>query len=154
RSLHQDHPSKTEDDRHGEIRITVWASDQVCYGGAVEYEASMRILAGSLVISPSDLSSFLACRHRAGLDFAVASKALTRPATSNPYAAILQKHGEDHERKHVDALRADGMKCAEARPTDDTASEESFALTTRAMRAGIDVITQARLEADGIAGYA
>ena len=114
----------------------------------------MRILAGSIVLSPSDLSNFLSCRHRAGLDLAVATKALRRPATSNAYAAILQKHGEDHERKHVDSLRAQGLKCVDARPTASTTSEQSLALTTGAMSSGIDVIIQARLEVAHLAGYA
>lgn len=120
----------------------------------VDYLPTMRILSGAVVLSPSDLSNFLSCRHRAGLDLAVANRALTRPATSNPYAAILKKHGEDHEHEHVESLRGRGLTCMNARPTDETTTEQSFASTTQAMRDGVDVIAQARLEGEQLAGYA
>ena len=114
----------------------------------------MRILPGSVVLSPSDLSNFLSCRHRAGLDLAVAQKALTRPAVSNPYAAILQKHGDEHEQQYVASLRTRGLSCVNARPSEDTASAQSLTLTREAMHAGVEVIVQARLEGDLLAGYA
>ncbi len=106
----------------------------------------MKLDAGTLVISPSDLSSFLSCRHKAGLDLAVAHKVLTRPASNNPYAAILQKHGEAHELAYVETLRAEGLNVVDA--------AKDGARTIEAMRAGAEVIVQARLEDDGIAGYA
>lgn len=114
----------------------------------------MKLDSDTLVISPSDLSGFLSCRHKTGLDLAVASKVLTRPASSNPYAAILQRHGEEHETAYVQLLRARGLTWVDARPSDRTSANESFALTLQAMRDGIDVIVQARLQNKGLAGYA
>jgi len=99
----------------------------------------MRILDEALILSPSDLANFLTCRHRAGLDLAVAHKQLERPAYTNPYAAILQKHGEEHEAAYVDSLRRQGLRVVEA-------SGASGAATLAAMRDGVDVIVQARLE--------
>ncbi|MGE0864958.1 MAG: TM0106 family RecB-like putative nuclease [Vicinamibacterales bacterium] len=106
----------------------------------------MRILDGQLILSPSDLANFLACRHRAGLDLAVVHKQLERPAYSNPYAAILKKHGEDHEAAYVQSLYAQGLTVVDA--------SASGAATMEAMKSGVDVIVQARLEGDGFAGYA
>lgn len=114
----------------------------------------MRILDDTLVISPSDLSNFLSCRHRAGLDLAVAHKHLSRPESTNPYAAILQKHGEAHEQKHIDSLLALGLTVVHARPNDDTRADESTRLTLQGMADGVHVIIQARLQGDSIAGYA
>ena len=114
----------------------------------------MKLDAGALVISPSDLSNFLSCRHRAGLDLAVAHKQLTRPASTNPYAAILRKHGEDHEQEYVDSLLANGLTVVNARPSKETRADESTRLTLDAMATGVDVIFQARLHGDSIAGYA
>ena len=98
----------------------------------------MRLDAGALVISPSDLATFLACRHKAGLDLAVAHQVLTRPAYDNPYAAILQKHGEDHELAYVASLRAQGLNVVDA--------AKDGPRTVEAMRAGAEAIVQARLE--------
>jgi predicted RecB family nuclease len=114
----------------------------------------MRINEGQLVLSPSDLSNFLSCRHRAGLDLAFAHKIMTRPAYSNPYAAILQKHGEDHEAAYVQSIRAEGLAVVDARPDDKTTADQSRAITIEAMRNRADAIVQARLEGAGVAGYA
>jgi predicted RecB family nuclease len=114
----------------------------------------MRIHQGQLVLSPSDLSNFLACRHRAGLDLAVAQKVMTRPAYSNPYAAILQRHGEEHEDAYVESIRAGVHTLVNARPDDKTTPDQSSAITVDAMRRGVDAIVQARLEKDRLAGYA
>ena len=114
----------------------------------------MKIAAGAFLISPSDLSTFLSCRHKTGLDLAVAHTQLARPRNSNPYAAILQKHGEEHERGYVESLRARGLEVVDAKPTQETPPVESMRLTMAAMSAGVDVVVQARLAGDGIAGYA
>jgi len=106
----------------------------------------MKLDAGALVLSPSDLSNFLSCRHRAGLDLAVAHKQLIRPASTNPYAAILQKHGDDHEHAYVESLRRQGLRIVDG--------SGSLDVTLDAMKSGADVIVQARLEGDAFAGYA
>ena len=114
----------------------------------------MRINEGQLVLSPSDLSNFLSCRHRAGLDLAAAHKVLTRPAYWNPYAAILQKHGEEHEQAYVASIRAGGFSIVDARPDEKTTADQSSAITLDAMRNGAHAIVQARLEHNRLAGYA
>jgi len=114
----------------------------------------MRILDGALALSPSDLANFLSCRHRAGLDLAAVRKVIEKPKYEDPYAAMLRQHGEDHELAYVDSLRTQGLTIVTAKPEADTKAEESSRLTLEAMRAGLAVIVQARLEGELIAGYA
>lgn len=70
----------------------------------------MRVIDSALVLSPTDLSGFLTCRHRTGLDLAVASGALERPTYTDPFAATLQRLGEEHERRYVESLHARGLR--------------------------------------------
>ncbi len=114
----------------------------------------MRLVDGTLLLSPTDISSFLACRHRIGLELAATHKALDKPRFDDPYAAILARHGAEHEQHYVASLKAQGLTTANAKPTDRTATPESLRLTLEAMRAGVDVIVQARLEDGGVVGYA
>ncbi len=122
----------------------------------------MRILDDQLVLSPSDLANFLTCRHRAGLDLAAARKVFDKPRYEDPYAAMLSQHGQDHEQAYVESLRARGLAIVNAKPNQKTTAEESTRLTLEAMRAGTQVIVQARLAkpAEGrpaelaMAGYA
>ena len=104
---------------------------------------------GTVLFSPSDVSRFLACRHRAGLDLAVAQQQLTRPSYADPYADLLQRHGQSHERAYVDALRSAGTTIL-----DLTDATDATAQTRQAMRAGAEGIIQARLAHDGIVGVA
>ena len=109
----------------------------------------MRILDGTVVLSPSDLANFLTCRHRAGLDLAVANGKLTKPTYDDPYATMLREHGDAHELAYVETLRDAGKSVVNLKDAKDAAEK-----TREAMRAGVDVVVQARLEGDGLAGYA
>jgi len=109
----------------------------------------MRILDDQLVLSPSDLANFLTCRHRAGLDLAAARGVFEKPRYKDPYAAMLRQHGADHERAYVDSLSAGGKTIVDLSGAADAAEK-----TMAAMRAGVEVIVQARLAGDLIAGYA
>lgn len=112
----------------------------------------MRVVDDVLVVSPSDLSNFLSCRHRAGLELAAAHKQLVRPTSDDPYAALLQKHGEAHERAYVESLRAQGKQIVDL--ADYKNDPDAAGKTRVAMRAGADVIVQAKLESNALAGYA
>ncbi len=114
----------------------------------------MRILDGQLVLAPSDLANFLTCRHRAGLDLAAARGVMEKPRYEDPYAALLRQHGEDHELAYVESLRSRGLAIVTAKPTETTKADESTRLTLEAMRTGAQVIVQARLAGELIAGYA
>ncbi|HTM34632.1 MAG TPA: TM0106 family RecB-like putative nuclease [Vicinamibacterales bacterium] len=116
----------------------------------------MRLVNGQLLIAPTDLSTFISCRHRTGLDLAVAHGVLHRPVDDNSFAAILRHKGEEHERRYVDSLRARGLHVAVVEHLDGRA--ESLARQTdetiAAMRRGADAIVQARLAYGNTAGYA
>lgn len=113
----------------------------------------MRLLDESLVLSPTDLAGFLACRHRTALDLAVVRRVLTPPTRTDAYAAILQRLGQEHEARYVASLRASGSTVADLSVPQGQPSPSRHD-TVEAMRAGVDVIVQARLESADLAGYA
>ena len=69
----------------------------------------MRVRAGRLTSSPTDLANFLACRHKTERDLLMARGRLPRPEWSDPLVDVLRARGLDHERAYVDALRAQGL---------------------------------------------
>jgi predicted RecB family nuclease len=108
----------------------------------------MRDFSG-IVLSPSDLSSFLHCHHRTGLDLAAARGVLARPSHTNPYSMFLQQLGDAHEQRYVASLRAKGLSVIDLKGKPD-----AHELTSSAMRDGVDVIVQAHLKGADLAGYA
>jgi uncharacterized protein len=118
----------------------------------------MRVVAGQVVLAPTDLSTFVTCRHLTGLDLAVAHGALARPASDDPYAVILRRQGEAHEAHYIASLQAQGLSVVTiARETGPPTAERldrQADETHRAMQAGAAVIVQARLAHGRLAGYA
>jgi len=118
----------------------------------------MRFVSDSLLLAPTDLATFVGCRHKTGLDLAVARHVLTRPRYEDPFAAILQRRGEEHEQRYVESLRAQKLGVVTVAREDGPATAASLARQTAdtlaAMRDGADVIVQARLADDHMAGYA
>ena len=107
---------------------------------------------GQLVLTPTDLSAFLGCRHRTALDLAVLHGVLKKPTWTDPFAQSLAERGLEHEQRYLDALRADGRTVVEI-PTDG-APGVGVAATRAAMASGADVIYQAALEMPGWFGRA
>jgi len=107
----------------------------------------MRLDTSNLRLAPSDLSEFLSCRHRTGLDLAVASGVLDRPHRHDPMADALGARGAEHERAYVASLRAEGLQVVEIDQEQPT--EARIAQTLDAMRSGADVIVQAALSSRG-----
>ena len=83
---------------------------------------------------------------------------LHRPQDDDPYAAILRRKGEEHEQGYVNAIRARGLSVTVIERANGPVTAESLArqtdATISAMRAGADVVVQARLAHGSIAGYA
>ncbi len=100
----------------------------------------MRIGGSGLILSASDLSHFLACRHRTALDLAVAHGLREPPRWVDPALAVLQERGLEHERAYADSLRAQGLSIADLASLDN---QGALAPTIEAMRAAVDVILQA-----------
>ncbi|MBP8136889.1 MAG: TM0106 family RecB-like putative nuclease, partial [Candidatus Eisenbacteria bacterium] len=107
--------------------------------------------AHQLILSPTDLSSFLACRHKTGLDLAVARGALAKPAWSDPVGQSLRDRGLEHERRYLAWLRSRALQVADL---SDLPFDEAHERTRAAMARGMDVIYQAALGGDGWRGYA
>ncbi|MGY1702637.1 TM0106 family RecB-like putative nuclease [Geodermatophilus sp. SYSU D00766] len=110
---------------------------------------------GSLVLSPSDLTRHQACPHVTTLELAVADGRL-RPLAEGPddHAALIADLGTAHELAYLDALEAEGRSVVRIPPRLDVAGRrEAEAMTLQAMRAGVDVISQASFF-DGVWGGA
>jgi predicted RecB family nuclease len=118
----------------------------------------MRLVDGRLRLAPTDLSTFISCRHRTGLDLAVALGMLGKPIQENPYADILRRLGAEHEQRYVDQLRSSGLTVVVIAREDGVPTTASLARqaddTVVAMRAGAGAIVQARLAHGSLAGYA
>lgn len=104
-----------------------------------------------LILSPTDLSAFLACRHRTALDLAVAHGALDAPEWHDPLAQAMRERGLEHERRYLAMLRAEGRRIADLSEMRGPAAD---AATRAAMADGVDVVYQASLsgQAEGAAG--
>lgn len=111
----------------------------------------MQLTNGRLLLSPSDLSGFLACRHLTRLEHSVAMGEQKRPIFDDPHREILGRRGVEHEQAVLARLEARGKSILRV----PTIKEEGFVagearrLTEEAIRAGqYDFIYQAYL-ADG-----
>jgi predicted RecB family nuclease len=102
----------------------------------------MRARGTTIELSASDLSQFLGCRHRTGLDLAVARGLRPAPNWLDPALAVLQQRGLEHERRHVNTLRAEGLEVVDL---SEGPVDEAVEKSINAMRAGVDVIVQAAL---------
>ena len=112
----------------------------------------MHLRDGELVLSATDLSSFLACRHRTALDMGVAYGDRNKPRQyDDPLLDILWKRGLEHERRYVESLRAEGKSIAEL--GNGRNPDERVARTLAAMREGRDIIVQGALSDGHWLGY-
>jgi uncharacterized protein len=107
--------------------------------------------AHQLILSPTDLSSFLACRHKTGLDLAVARGALAKPEWSDPVGQSLRERGLEHERRYLAWLSKGALQVADL---SGLSFDDAHARTRAAMARGMDVIYQAALARDDWRGYA
>lgn len=106
----------------------------------------MHKLNDQIVLSASDLSNFIACPHATFLDLQVANGVIDKPKNNNAVLQALQQKGEEFEAEFIQRLRSSGKSITEIDKTDrDNALQE----TLNAIKAGKDIIYQARLE-DGI----
>jgi uncharacterized protein len=96
--------------------------------------------------SPSDLNAFVACPHLTTLELAAARGELAKPFRVNLHAELIQRKGEEHERRYLKELRAQGKTIAEPQTADE--AEEAI------RQAEANVIYQAQFEHDGWRGIA
>lgn len=111
----------------------------------------MKLGAGRLVLSATDLANHLACRHLTALDRAVAEGRRSPPAWRDPSLALLAERGRTHEAAFVERLRAGGLDIVELYAFE---GDEAVERTLAAMRAGADAVAQALLWDDRWTGRA
>ncbi|MCY4661715.1 MAG: TM0106 family RecB-like putative nuclease [Acidobacteria bacterium] len=111
----------------------------------------MRNADGRLVFSATDLSRHLACAHLTSLNRAVALGDLT-PALpyDDPRAEVLKQRGTEHERRVLERLATGGRSVATINAPGAPFSQLDWTTaagrTLGAMRSGVDVVYQGRLE--------
>jgi uncharacterized protein len=107
----------------------------------------MRYDGSELILSPTDLSAFLSCRHRVALDHLAALGERQRPrAFDDPLLEILIARGQEHERRYVDQLATGGRTSINL--SDDRDPHIAAAKTLAAMEDGVHVIVQGAVLGD------
>ena len=106
---------------------------------------------GGLAFSATDLSRHLSCSHLTSLRRAVALDEIERPPPyDDPRADVLKQRGIEHERHLLEQFTAGGRTVETITAADAPFSHQDRAnaaeRTTEAMRRGVDVIYQGRLE--------
>lgn len=105
-----------------------------------------------LVVSPTDLTKFLACEHLTALDVEVAFGRRPKPApVTDELLDLLFQKGNEHEQRYLATLRAN-RDVVEIKTEGSSASRASA--TRTAMMSGADVIYQAAFLHNGRVGYA
>jgi len=104
----------------------------------------------TLLLSATDLTNHLGCRHLTELDRAVAERRLPKPSWRDPALKLLQERGFRHEEDYVTHLRASGHQVKDLREprapnNPESQREEAEHRTKAAMQAGVSHIVQATL---------
>jgi uncharacterized protein len=103
----------------------------------------MQNVDGYIRLSPSDLNDYVECQHLTTLALEVARGERPRPYVFDDEAELLRRKGAEHERAHLERLRADGRSIVEIQLGASWDFETAARRTADAMRAGIEVISQA-----------
>src|SRR5690349_21004377 len=112
----------------------------------------MQPLADRIVLSPSDVTAFLACEHLTSLELQVARGVLAKPSTRNEEAELVRRKGVEHEAAYLGTLRAQGKSIAEIDLDHDW--EAAQERTLAAMREGFDIVYQGVFTGGGWRGVA
>jgi uncharacterized protein len=117
----------------------------------------MRLVNGTVRLSPTDLANHLACAHLTQLNLRVVRGELERPQIVDPYGRIIMAKGNEHEAAYLSRLEADGQTVARMLTYDDEDFDDAKARrdTEEAIRAGdADAIYQAYLTDGTWRGFA
>jgi predicted RecB family nuclease len=100
---------------------------------------------GDFILSPSDLTVFLACEHCTRLDIAAARGERKKPVRDDPELDVITSRGGEHELRYLQHLKERGLEVAEIHteargPSGWRQAEE---MTLAALRRGVDAIYQA-----------
>ena len=105
-----------------------------------------------ILLSPSDVSNFLACRHLITLSLAVEREEIEGPGEPNEQAQLLFDKGLAHEHAYLERLREQGLTVTEI--SEEGTLDERAETTREALATGVDVVYQGVLVADGWRGVA
>ena len=94
----------------------------------------------SILYSPSDLVTFLGCRHASFLDVKALSETMDK-AEASTTGQLLQQKGLEHEAAYLQQLKDEGKSVIEI-PKEPNL-QDRVRLTREAMQSGADVIYQA-----------
>ncbi|MGH7619874.1 MAG: TM0106 family RecB-like putative nuclease, partial [Gemmatimonadaceae bacterium] len=97
----------------------------------------------ALVLSATDLSNFLGCRHRTALEMEAVAGIRHKPHFDDPLLELLFQRGLDHEKAYVESLRAAGRSVTDLSQIERR--DAQIDATLAAMRDGADVIVQGAL---------
>src|SRR5262245_50432697 len=104
----------------------------------------MQLRDGTLFLSPTDVSGYLACPHLTRLELGAVRDGRKRPVFDDPYADLILAKGKEHEAAYLERCESAGAHVVRI-PGGDPAT--SAALTEAAIREGrADVIYQAYLK--------
>jgi predicted RecB family nuclease len=107
---------------------------------------------GTIVLSASDLTGHLHCRHLTALDIEVATGARPKPKVWDPVLDLLAERGAIHEASYVEHLRTTGSVIAHV--SGKGVDSASVSETLDAMRSGASVIVQGALQVGRWSGRA
>jgi uncharacterized protein len=107
---------------------------------------------GGLVLSPTDLTKHLACRHLTTLDLLALRGGISPPLQVDEALELIFRLGLSHEKAYLDRLKEGGRTVIEIPESADLATRVQ--LTDDALKAGADVIYQATFLDNGHRGSA
>ena len=110
---------------------------------------------GSIRLSPSDLTAYLACPHLTTLSIEVALGDREQPHVREALAQLVADKGDLHEARYLEYLREQGKQVVEIElPKQSGAFAASHSETVAAMRDGAEIIYQATFARDDWRGRA
>ncbi len=114
----------------------------------------MQLKDNRLLLSPSDVTGFLACQHLTTLSVRVVRGELAMPVVENEQAELVFRKGREHEAAYLERLRAGGKDVCEISLEPDLDWVRAARETQEAIAAGVDVVYQGVLMSDGWRGVA
>ena len=102
----------------------------------------MQLKDDRLLLSPSDVTAYLACEHLTTLSLRVARGELEKPKGENEQAELVFRKGREHEAAYLARLRAEGKEVVEISLEPDFDWERAARETGEAIAAGVDVVYQ------------
>ena len=103
----------------------------------------MQNVDSQLVLSPTDLTKHLSCRHVTSLDMAVVDGVLAKPELVGDELELIFRLGIAHEAAYLASLVAEGRSVTEIETEFDLLGRrEAEQQTLEAMQSGVDVVYQ------------